>query len=101
MIMTTTLFSRLSALILGCGAALIATATWSPADAEVACMVNGEPITNFDIEQRSKLLLLSLKKMPERQTVLDELIDEKVKIKEGKKFGRSEEHTSELQSPVH
>jgi len=87
MIMTTTLFSRLSALILGCGAALIATATWSPADAEVACMVNGEPITNFDIEQRSKLLLLSLKKMPERQTVLDELIDEKVKIKEGKKFG--------------
>ncbi|HLX14530.1 MAG TPA: SurA N-terminal domain-containing protein [Bradyrhizobium sp.] len=85
--MTTTLFSRLSALILGCGAALIATATWSPADAEVACMVNGEPITNFDIEQRSKLLLLSLKKMPERQTVLDELIDEKVKIKEGKKFG--------------
>jgi len=50
-------------------------------------MVNGEPITNFDIEQRSKLLMLSLKKMPERQQVIDELIDEKVKIKEGKKFG--------------
>jgi peptidyl-prolyl cis-trans isomerase SurA len=50
-------------------------------------MVNGEPITQYDIEQRSKLIMLSTKKMPERQQVVDELIDEKVKIKEGKKFG--------------
>jgi peptidyl-prolyl cis-trans isomerase SurA len=87
MTMTTTVLSRLSALVLGCGAALIVTATWSPAYAQVAVMVNGEPITNFDVEQRSKLLMLSLKKMPERQQVIDELIDEKVKIREGKKFG--------------
>lgn len=60
--------------------------TSSPAAAQVACMINGEPITNFDIEQRSKLLMLSTQKAPERQQVIDELIDEKVKIKEGKKF---------------
>jgi len=50
-------------------------------------MVNGEPITNFDIEQRAKLGALTAGKAPDRQTVLNELIDEKVKIKEAKKFG--------------
>ena len=87
MTMSTTLFSRLSALILGCGAALVLMGSWSPVHAQVAVMVNGEPITNYDIEQRSKLLMLSTKKPPDRQQVIDELIDEKVKIKEGKKFG--------------
>ena len=50
-------------------------------------MVNGEPITNYDIEQRTKLNVLSTHKPPTRQEVIDELIDEKVKIKEAKKFG--------------
>ncbi len=50
-------------------------------------MVNGEPITNYDIEQRSKLTFLTTHKPASRQQVIDELIDEKVKIKEGKKFG--------------
>jgi peptidyl-prolyl cis-trans isomerase SurA len=85
--MTTTLLSRLSALVLGCGAALLVMGSWSPTHAQVAVMVNGEPITNFDIEQRSKLMMLSTKKTPDRQQVIDELIDEKVKIREGKKFG--------------
>jgi peptidyl-prolyl cis-trans isomerase SurA len=58
----------------------------SAAWAQVVVMVNGDPITNFDIEQRSKLLMLSTHKMPERQDVINELIDEKVKLKEGKKF---------------
>lgn len=53
----------------------------------VAVMVNGEPITNFDIEQRSKLDFLTTHKQPNRQDVIEELIDEKVKIKEAKKFG--------------
>ena len=53
----------------------------------VAVMVNGEPITNFDIEQRSKLNFLSTHKPTVRKQVIDELIDEKVKIREGKKFG--------------
>src|SRR5262245_16442472 len=53
----------------------------------VAVMVNGEPITNFDIEQRAKLNGLTGKKDNNRQDILNELIDEKVKIKEAKKFG--------------
>lgn len=59
----------------------------SPAQAQsVAVMVNGEPITNFDIEQRTKLNALSNAKANSRQEVIDELINEKVKIKEGKKY---------------
>ena len=85
--MTVTFFRRLSALILGGMAVVLIVATPSPARAQqVVVMVNGEPITNFDIEQRSKLTMLSTHKMPERQDVINELIDEKVKIREGKKF---------------
>lgn len=60
----------------------------SPSHAQtVAIMVNGEPITNYDIEQRSKLNFLTTHKPADRQQVINELIDEKLKIKEAKKFG--------------
>jgi peptidyl-prolyl cis-trans isomerase SurA len=52
----------------------------------VAVMVNGEAITNYDIDQRIKLMQLSNQKTPTRQEVIDDLINEKVKIKEGKKY---------------
>lgn len=84
--MTTTFFLRLSALSLGCAAALVLLGA-SPVHAQIVVMVNGEPITNYDIEQRGKLITLSTHKPAERQQVIDELIDEKVKIREGKKFG--------------
>jgi peptidyl-prolyl cis-trans isomerase SurA len=87
MTMTTTSFRRLSAVILGCAAALALMGSGSTARAQVAVMVNGEPITNYDIEQRGKLNTLSTHKPADRQQVIDELIDEKVKIREGKKFG--------------
>jgi len=86
MIMTTTRFHRLSLLVLACAAAL-AVGYGAPAHAQVAVMVNGEPITNFDIEQRGKLNTLTTHKPAVRQQIIDELIDEKVKIKEAKKFG--------------
>ncbi|HEY5125856.1 MAG TPA: SurA N-terminal domain-containing protein [Bradyrhizobium sp.] len=86
--MTTTFSHRLSPLILGCAAALVLLGCASPLRAQtVAVMVNGEPITNYDIEQRSKLTFLTTHKPADRQQVINELIDEKVKIKEGKKFG--------------
>ena len=79
--------SRLSRLILGGAAALILMGGPSQLHAQsVAVMVNGEPITAYDIEQRSKLNVLS-HKATTRQQVIDELIDEKVKIKEAKRFG--------------
>ena len=86
--MTTTFSHRLTPLILGCAAALGLMACGSPLHAQtVAVMVNGEPITNYDIDQRSKLTLLSTHKPADRQQVINELIDEKLKVKEGKKFG--------------
>jgi peptidyl-prolyl cis-trans isomerase SurA len=85
---TTTILNRLSSLILRCAAALILMGCGSPLHAQtVAVMVNGEPITNYDIDQRSKLNFLTTHKPAVRQQVINELIDEKVKIKEGKKFG--------------
>jgi len=89
MIMTPlTIFDRLSPLILGCAAALFLMGCGSPLHAQtVAVMVNGEPITNYDIDQRTKLNFLTTHKAAARQQVIDELIDEKVKIKEGKKYG--------------
>jgi peptidyl-prolyl cis-trans isomerase SurA len=60
----------------------------APARAQtVAVMVNGEPITDYDIEQRSKLNFLTTHQQANRQDVINELIDEKVKIREAKKFG--------------
>jgi peptidyl-prolyl cis-trans isomerase SurA len=60
----------------------------SPVPAQsIACMVNGEPITGLDIEQRTKLNFLTTRKQMSRQEVLDELTNEKVKLKEAKRFG--------------
>ena len=53
----------------------------------VVVMVNGEPITALDIEQRSKFIQMSTHKEPTRQEVINGLIDEILEIDEGKKFG--------------
>jgi peptidyl-prolyl cis-trans isomerase SurA len=51
------------------------------ADAQlVAAIVNGDPITHFDVDQRSKLVQLSTQKHPSKKDVLEELIDERLKI---------------------
>src|SRR5688572_10122001 len=52
----------------------------------VVVLVNGDPITNFDIEQRSKLLQVSTQKTPARQDVVEELINEKIKIQLLKRY---------------
>lgn len=68
-------------------AAMVLVSAASPANAQtVAVMVNGEPITQMDIDQRMKLNALSGAKDNSRQSVIEDLINEKVKIKEGKKF---------------
>jgi len=54
---------------------------------QVVVVVSGEPITALDIEQRTKLIQMSAGKVPTRKEVLDELIDETLKIREGKRFG--------------
>jgi peptidyl-prolyl cis-trans isomerase SurA len=84
----------------GClAAALIAlAASASVARAQqVVVIVNGDPITALDIEQRSKLTVLSTHKTPTRQEVIEELINERLKIREGKRWGL-EISTSEVDS---
>lgn len=59
----------------------------APARAQhVALIVNGDPITTYDIEQRTKFLQITTHKTPTRQAVIDELIDEKLKIQIGKRY---------------
>jgi peptidyl-prolyl cis-trans isomerase SurA len=82
--MTSTMTRRLSKAVMA--ATLLLLCGTAPLRAQsVAVMVNGEAITNFDIEQRTKLSGLSGQQVS-RQAVIEELINEKVKIKEGKKF---------------
>src|SRR6202171_1077124 len=80
---------RLRSLIAGYAATLaVLTCGGAPLHAQsVAVMVNGDPITSYDIEQRTKLNFLTTHKQMPRDEVVNELIDEKVKIKEAKKFG--------------
>ncbi len=53
----------------------------------VVVFVNGEPITALDVDQRIKLIEVSSHKTPSRQEALDELIDEKLKVQIGKRYG--------------
>jgi peptidyl-prolyl cis-trans isomerase SurA len=56
------------------------------ARAQVVAVGNGEPITQLDIQQRTRLLQMSGQKVPGRQEVLDELIDDKLKVHLAKRY---------------
>jgi peptidyl-prolyl cis-trans isomerase SurA len=89
MTMTTTLPQRFPALVSACAVtlALALLGCVTPCYAQtVAVMVNGEPITDFDVDQRTKLDFLSTHKASTRQQVIQELIDEKLKIREAKQY---------------
>ncbi len=73
---------------LGAAALVAVVATINGAAAQnVVAFVNGEPITALDIEQRAKLVEVSEHQAPQRQKVLDELINEKLKVREAKRWG--------------
>ena len=57
-----------------------------PARAQVVVIVGGEPITEVDIHQRSRLMELSTQKKPSRQEALDDLIDDKLKVQLSKRY---------------
>src|SRR6516162_10665247 len=68
-------------------AAAVAAPPLVPALAQqVVVVVNGDPITAIDVAQRTKLLALSTHRNPERQEVVDNLIDEKLKLQIAKRF---------------
>jgi peptidyl-prolyl cis-trans isomerase SurA len=55
--------------------------------AQVAVLVNGAPITEIDITQRSKLTQLSANKTPSRKEAIDDLINDHLKIFIAKRYG--------------
>jgi peptidyl-prolyl cis-trans isomerase SurA len=67
-------------------AALLAGASIARAQ-EVVALVDGIPITEYDVAQRTKLDQLSTQKAPARQQVIDELINEILEVREAKRFG--------------
>ncbi len=67
--------------------ALAWAAGGTPAQAQVAVIVNGDPITAFDIEQRQRLERISTQKNPTRDDVVNILIDEKLKVHVAKRYG--------------
>jgi peptidyl-prolyl cis-trans isomerase SurA len=74
-------------LLFGAVIAIVAAlAMTGRADAQAVVIVNGDPITAFDIEQRAKLIQLSTHQNKPRNEVVEELINEKIKIQLLKRF---------------
>lgn len=72
--------------ILGAVTALaLSSMAAAPAHAQIVLYVTGQPITAYDIEQRGKLIGLG-GKPKSRQEVINELIDDKIKILAAKRF---------------
>jgi len=59
----------------------------TPARAQVVVVANGLPITEYDIQQRTKLEFTSTHKTPERQQIINNLIDDRLKISRAKMYG--------------
>lgn len=57
------------------------------ARAQVVVVANGSPITELDIQQRMKLIATSTHKHATRQEVINELIDDRLKIAKAKSYG--------------
>jgi peptidyl-prolyl cis-trans isomerase SurA len=52
----------------------------------VILLVNGEIITDYDIEQRTKFNAVAIHKTSSRQEVLEELIDDKLKVQVARRY---------------
>ncbi|HKY85273.1 MAG TPA: SurA N-terminal domain-containing protein [Pseudorhodoplanes sp.] len=66
--------------------AAIVLASSGAARAQVAIIVNGDPITVYDIEQRTKLMQIAGSKGAGRQQAIDELIADKLKLSAAKGY---------------
>src|SRR5262249_4540681 len=56
------------------------------AQAQIVAMVNGDAITALDVAQRTKLVQISTQKTPTRHEVLEELIEDKLKVQIAKRY---------------
>jgi len=66
----------------------LAVAGTAPAHAQqILVMVQGEPITSFDVAQRIKMVQLTERRSLNQKQALDELIDERLKIFTADRYG--------------
>jgi peptidyl-prolyl cis-trans isomerase SurA len=56
------------------------------AQEEVVVLVDGEPITSLDLQQRTKFMEMSTHKTPTRQEAIDSLIDQLLELREAKRY---------------
>lgn len=64
----------------------------APSSEGIAVLVNDEPISNYDVQQRLRLLQLSTRQAPNermRRQVIDELINERLMMQEAKRLNIS------------
>jgi peptidyl-prolyl cis-trans isomerase SurA len=76
---------RIIIIAMACIFATIATPSRALAQ-HVVLVVNGEIITDYDIEQRAKFDTLSSHKTPARPDVIEELIDDKLKVQIARRY---------------
>lgn len=68
-------------------AAVLLSIASTPAHAQqIVARVNGDPITAVELEQRIRLITVSTKKSPTRQEVLDELVNERLKLQTAQRY---------------
>jgi peptidyl-prolyl cis-trans isomerase SurA len=68
---------------------ILASALAAPgaAGAQVVVVANGSPITKYDVDQRTKLIATSTHKNPTRDEVIQDLIDDRLKIAKARVYG--------------
>jgi len=67
-------------------ATLLAAVSIARCQEEVVALVNGEPITSLDIQQRAKFIEMSTHKAPTRQEAIDTLIDQLLELHEAARY---------------
>jgi peptidyl-prolyl cis-trans isomerase SurA len=65
---------------------VLASASIARSQEQVVVLVDGEPITSLDVQQRMKFMELSTHKTPTRQEAIDSLIDQLLELREAKRY---------------
>ncbi|HEY7231720.1 MAG TPA: SurA N-terminal domain-containing protein [Pseudolabrys sp.] len=66
---------------------VLAVSVSASATAQVVVVANGSPITEYDIQQRMKLVATASHKNATRQEIINDLIDDRLKISKAKYYG--------------
>ena len=68
----------------------IAAPAWAQAEQSIVVLVNDDPITVYDIEQRQRFLAVTTQEQPSpalKKKATDMLIEERLQIQQGRKLG--------------